>query len=117
MRIGQALGRGVGGILRSEKALWSTFSRIGLPSLIVTPVKWAVRVAVIGTGACFAAWGLLYAIAIILMVAVASAAMTNLSTGNALKPRFVNDEDLPYGMESNVFGQTKGWFESENEYK
>ncbi|BCS46660.1 MULTISPECIES: DUF3742 family protein [Pseudomonas syringae group genomosp. 2] len=116
MRIGQGLGRGVAAVLRLEKALWSSLSRFGVPELIVSPVKWAVRLATIGFIAFFAAWGLLYVVGVIAIVAIAIGLMNTSTQGDALS-HSLKEEELPYGMESNVFGQTKGWFDSDSEYK
>ncbi|MDU8489403.1 DUF3742 family protein [Pseudomonas syringae pv. actinidiae] len=69
-RFGHVLGLGLRRILNVERAIWSMLGRTGLPSLIVTPVKWATRVAVIGTGAFFAAWGLLYVFSIVVLLAI-----------------------------------------------
>ncbi|SFG99700.1 Protein of unknown function [Pseudomonas syringae] len=116
MRIGQSLGRGVAAVLRLEKALWSSLSRFGMPELIVSLVKWAVRLAMIGFIAFFAAWGLLYVVGVIAIVAIAIGLMNTSTQGDALS-HSLKEEELPYGMESNVFGQTKGWFDSDSEYK
>ncbi|MEE4678405.1 DUF3742 family protein [Pseudomonas alliivorans] len=116
MRIGQSLGRAVAAVLRLEKALWSSLSRFGMPELIVSPVKWAVRLAVIGFFAFFVAWGLLYVLGVIAIVAIAIGLMNTSTKGDALS-HSLKEEELPYGMESNVFGQTKGWFDSDSEYK
>lgn len=116
MRIGQSLGRGVAAVLRLEKALWSSLSRFGMPELIVSLVKWAVRLAMIGFIAFFAAWGLLYVVGVIAIVAIAIGLM-NTSTQSDALGHSLKEEELPYGMESNVFGQTKGWFDSDSEYK
>ncbi|EGH18948.1 hypothetical protein Pgy4_38898, partial [Pseudomonas savastanoi pv. glycinea str. race 4] len=40
------------------------------PRVIVTPVKWGARAAVIGTGAFFVAWGLLYVLGVVAMAMV-----------------------------------------------
>ncbi|MFU0489967.1 DUF3742 family protein [Pseudomonas syringae] len=77
MRIGQSLGRGVAGVLRLEKALWLSLIRAGLPRPIMSPIKLAVRVAVIGVGAFFAAWGLLYVLAVVCLLAIAIGFVTN----------------------------------------
>ncbi|BCS45871.1 hypothetical protein AAY86_01205 [Pseudomonas amygdali pv. tabaci str. ATCC 11528] len=77
MRIGQSLGRGVAGVLRLEKALWSSSIIAGLPRPIISPIKWAVRVAVIGGGVFFAAWGLLYVLAVVCFLAIAIGFVTN----------------------------------------
>lgn len=77
MRIGQSLGRSVAGVLRLEKALWSSLTRAGLPSSIMSPIKWVARAAVIGTGAFFAAWGLLYVLAVVCFLAIAIGFVTN----------------------------------------
>ncbi|POD15739.1 DUF3742 domain-containing protein [Pseudomonas avellanae] len=88
----------------------------GVESAIVTPIKWGARAAVIGTGAFFVAWGLLYALGVVAILAVVLGIMNTSATGDALN-RSLAEEELPYGMESNVFGQTKGWFDSDNEYR
>ncbi|EPM55108.1 hypothetical protein A262_18331 [Pseudomonas syringae pv. actinidiae ICMP 19073] len=77
MRIGQGLGRGVAAVLRLEKAMWSSISRVGMPALIVTVVKWSARVAILGAGAFFAAWGLLYVLAVVCFLAIAIGFVTN----------------------------------------
>ncbi|KAA8690545.1 DUF3742 family protein [Pseudomonas caricapapayae] len=69
-RFGHVLGLGLRRILNVERAVWSLLRRAGAPGLIVTPVKWATRVAAIGTGAFFAAWGLLYVLAAVAMVSI-----------------------------------------------
>ncbi|KMY02353.1 hypothetical protein V476_14865 [Pseudomonas syringae KCTC 12500] len=116
MRIGQSLGRGVAGVLRLEKALWSSLSRAGISKLIVSPVKWAVRLVMIGLLAFFAAWGLLYVLGVIAILAIVAGVMNTSATGDGLS-HSLKEEELPYGMESNVFGQTKGWFDSDSGYK
>nr|WP_057425133.1 DUF3742 family protein [Pseudomonas amygdali] len=110
------LGRGLRRILNVERAFWSLFDRTGAPKVIVTPIKWSARAAVIGTGAFFVAWGLLYALGVVAILAVVLGIMNTSATGDALN-RSLAEEELPYGMESNVFGQTKGWFDSDNEYR
>ncbi|RMQ31516.1 hypothetical protein ALP86_100755 [Pseudomonas amygdali pv. mori] len=70
MRIGQGLGRGVAAVLRLEKAMWSSISRVGMPALIVTVVKWSVRVAILGAGAFFATWGLLQLLGLLAIIAI-----------------------------------------------
>ncbi|POD53096.1 hypothetical protein BKM15_13710 [Pseudomonas syringae pv. syringae] len=85
MRIGQCLGRGVAAVLRLEKALWSSLIRIGLPKPIMNPIKWFVRVAVIGAGAFFAAWGLLYVLAVVCFLAIAIGFVTNPGTERGLR--------------------------------
>lgn len=116
MRIGQSLGRGLAGVLRLEKALWSSLSRAGMSKLILNPVKWTVRLVMIGFLAFFAAWGLLYVLGVIAILAIVIGVMNTSATGDALS-HSLKEEELPYGMESNVFGQTKGWFDSDSEYK
>ncbi|WP_054072854.1 MULTISPECIES: DUF3742 family protein [Pseudomonas syringae group genomosp. 2] len=85
MRIGQGLGRGVAAVLRLEKALWSSLSRFGMPRLIVTAVKWIARVAILGAGAFFAAWGLLYVLAVVCFLAIAIGFVTNPGVERALR--------------------------------
>lgn len=80
MRLGQSLGRVMGGVLCAERALWSTLSRAGLPGVIVTPVKWLARAVVVVGGTVLAAWGLLYVLAVVAMVAIVVGLMT--SSGN-----------------------------------
>ncbi|WP_024678128.1 DUF3742 family protein [Pseudomonas syringae] len=77
MRIGQSLGRGVAGVLHLEKALWSSLIRAGLPRPIMSPIKWVVRLAMVGAGAFFAAWGLLYVLAVVCFLAIAIGFVTN----------------------------------------
>ncbi|KOP51784.1 hypothetical protein OX88_25235 [Pseudomonas coronafaciens pv. porri] len=115
-RFGHVLGLGLRRILNVECALWSLFDRTGVPRVIVTPVKWGARVAVVGAGAFFAAWGLLYALGVLAILAVILGIMNTSATCDALN-RSLAEEELPYGMVSNVFGQTKGWFDSDNEYR
>ncbi|WP_117140479.1 DUF3742 family protein [Pseudomonas amygdali] len=69
-RFGHVLGLGLRRILNVERAVWSLLSRAGVPGLIVTPVKWATRVALISTGAFFAAWGFLYMLSFIVLLAI-----------------------------------------------
>ncbi|HEY0289932.1 MAG TPA: DUF3742 family protein [Pseudomonas sp.] len=101
VRIGHVLGRGVGGILRSEKALWSSFSRIGAPSVIVNSVKWVVRAAVIGTFAFFAAWGLLYAFAVLAIFSIALGLVKNggLNSGIGILQSKPSNAELREGFE------------------
>lgn len=116
-RLGQSLGRGVGSMLRVERAVWSTISRSGLPGVIVTPVKWLARAVVVGGGTVLAAWGLLYVLAVVAMVAIVVGLMTNPATDRVGLKAVMPDVELPYGTESDVFGRTKGWFESDNKYQ
>ncbi|MCQ3018598.1 MULTISPECIES: DUF3742 family protein [Pseudomonas syringae group] len=116
MRVGQSLGRGVAAVLRLEKALWLSLSSAGISKMIVSPVKWVVRLAMIGFMAFFAAWGLLYVLGVIAIVALAIGVMNTSTKGDTLS-HYLAEEELPYGMESNAFGQTKGWFDSDSEYK
>lgn len=59
LRLGQAIGSGVGRVLRSERTLWAGMVGKGLPSALVAPVKWLVRSAVAaGLVAVAAAWAL-----------------------------------------------------------
>ncbi|KAA8685758.1 DUF3742 family protein [Pseudomonas caricapapayae] len=69
-RFGHVLGLGLRRILNVERAVWSLLSRAGVPGLIVTPVKWATRVALISTGAFFAAWGLMYVLSFIVLLVI-----------------------------------------------
>ncbi|MBI6732805.1 DUF3742 family protein [Pseudomonas amygdali] len=69
-RFGHVLGCGLRRILNVERAFWSLFDRTGVPRVIITPVKWGVRAAVLGTGAFFVAWGLLYVLSIIVLLAI-----------------------------------------------
>ncbi|AKF53340.1 Uncharacterized protein ALO42_02592 [Pseudomonas syringae pv. atrofaciens] len=85
MRFGQRLGRGVAAVLRLEKALWSSLSRVGIPEVIVTAVKWIARVAILGAGAFFAAWGLLYVLAVVCFLAIAIGFVTNPGVERALR--------------------------------
>ncbi|MFS2159650.1 DUF3742 family protein [Pseudomonas sp. Pseusp122] len=117
MRLGQSLGRGVGGVLRAERAVWSAISRAGAPSLIVAPVKWLARAVVVVGGTVLAAWGLLYVLAVVAMVAIVVGMMTNPATDRIAQNALMPDVELPYGTESDVFGRTKGWFESDNKYQ
>ncbi|RML30828.1 hypothetical protein ALQ97_200039 [Pseudomonas savastanoi pv. glycinea] len=76
-RFGHVLGRGLRRILNVERAFWLLLSRAGVPGLIVTPVKWGSRAAVVGTGAFFVAWGLLYVLAVVCFIAIAIGFVTN----------------------------------------
>ncbi|MCF5804829.1 MULTISPECIES: DUF3742 family protein [Pseudomonas syringae group] len=76
-RFGHVLGHGLRRILNVERAFWSLFDRTGVPRVIVTPVKWCARAAVIGTGAFFVAWGLLYVLAVVCFIAIAIGFVTN----------------------------------------
>ncbi|SHN14313.1 Protein of unknown function [Pseudomonas asturiensis] len=76
-RVGQSLGRGVAGVFRSEKAVWSSLDRTGLPKSVLNPVKWSARVVVIGAAAFFGAWGLLYVLAVVCFLAIAIAFVTS----------------------------------------
>jgi len=76
MRVGHVLGRGVGGILHTEKAIWTTLVRAGVPNAILTPVKWAARASAMVLTVGFAAWGLLYAAGLLAMVSVAFALLS-----------------------------------------
>ncbi|MDU8600644.1 DUF3742 family protein [Pseudomonas syringae] len=76
MSVGHALGRGVGGILHTERAIWTTLVRAGVPNAIVTPVKWAARASAMVLTVGFAAWGLLYAAGLLAMVSVAFALLS-----------------------------------------
>ncbi|QQN26634.1 DUF3742 family protein [Pseudomonas syringae group genomosp. 3] len=116
MRIGHSLGRGVAGVLRLEKALWSSLISAGMSKVIVSSVKWTARLVMIGCVAFFAAWGLLYVLGVIAILALVTGVMSTSAKGDALS-HSLTEEELPYGMESNVFGQTKGWFDSDSEYK
>ncbi|KPB72246.1 DUF3742 family protein [Pseudomonas cannabina] len=97
-RFGHVLGRGLRRILNVERAFWLLLSRAGLPGLIVTPVKWAARAAVIGTGAFFVAWGLLYVLAVVCFIAIAIGFVTNPDIERALRGsqlvHFDDEEDL-----------------------
>ncbi|KPW24739.1 Uncharacterized protein ALO82_00078 [Pseudomonas syringae pv. broussonetiae] len=115
-RFGHVLGRGLRRILNVERAFWSLFDRTGVPRVIITPVKWGARAAVFGTGAFFVAWGLLYALGVVAILGVILGILNTSATCGALN-RSLAEEELPYGIESNVFGQTKGWFDSDNEYR
>lgn len=116
-RLGQSLGRGVGSMLRVERAVWSTISRSGLPGVIVTPVKWLARAAVVGGGTVLAAWGLLYVLAVVAMVAIVIGLMTNSDTDRTERGSVFNHEDDPYGTVTNVFGQKKSLFESDSDFR
>lgn len=91
MRLGQSLGRSVGSMLRVERAVWSTLSRAGLPSVIVTPVKWLARAAVVVGGTVLAAWGLLYVLAVVAMVAIVVGLLTNPATDMVVRGA-INDQ-------------------------
>ncbi|AVB13187.1 hypothetical protein A264_09268 [Pseudomonas syringae pv. actinidiae ICMP 19071] len=119
-RFGHVLGRGLRRILNVERAFWLLLSRAGVPGLIVTPVKWGARAAVVGTGAFFVAWGLLYVLAVVCFIAIAIGFVTNPDIERALRGSqlvHLDDSELPLGTESNAYGQTKSWFESDKEYK
>lgn len=116
-RLGKSLGRGVGSMLRGERAVWSGITRAGLPGVIVTPVKWVARAAVVGGGAVLAAWGLLYVLAVVAMVAIVIGLMTNSATDRVVRKAVMSEDELPYGTEADVFGRTKGWFESDSKYQ
>ncbi|MEE4672799.1 DUF3742 family protein [Pseudomonas alliivorans] len=83
-RIGQRLGRGVAGVLRLEKALWSWLVGAGLPRSVSSPIKWIARVILIGGGAFFASWGLLYVMALACFLAIAIGFITNPGIERAL---------------------------------
>ncbi|MFA0999390.1 MULTISPECIES: DUF3742 family protein [Pseudomonas syringae group] len=84
-RFGHVLGRGLRRILNVERAFWLLLSRAGVPGLIVTPVKWGARAAVVGTGAFFVAWGLLYVLAVVCFIAIAIGFVTNPDIERALR--------------------------------
>ncbi|GAB0063262.1 DUF3742 family protein [Pseudomonas syringae] len=84
-RIGHGLGRGVVGVLRLEKGLWSSLFRAGLPKSVLSPIKWAARVILVGVGAFFAAWGLLYVLAVACFLAIAIGFITNPGVERALR--------------------------------
>ncbi|WP_122386140.1 DUF3742 family protein, partial [Pseudomonas savastanoi] len=77
---------------------WSLFDRTGVPRVIITPVKWGARAAVIGTGAFFVAWGLLYVLAVVCFIAIAIGFVTNPDIERALRGsqlvHFDDEEDL-----------------------
>ncbi|KOP56556.1 hypothetical protein OX90_17420 [Pseudomonas coronafaciens pv. porri] len=83
-RFGHVLGRGLRRILNVERAFWSLFDRTGVPRVIITPVKWAARVAVIGTFAFFAAWGLLYVLSFTVLLAIGLGIVNSSSVENGL---------------------------------
>ncbi|AYL79940.1 DUF3742 family protein [Pseudomonas syringae] len=97
-RFGHVLGRGLRRILNVERAFWSLFDRTGVPRVIITPVKWGARAAVIGTGAFFVAWGLLYVLAVVCFIAIAIGFVTNPDIERALRGsqlvHFDDEEDL-----------------------
>ncbi|MCK9744214.1 DUF3742 family protein [Pseudomonas syringae] len=102
MRIGQSLGRGVAAFMRLEKAFWSSLSRVGMPALIATAVKWSARVAILGAGAFFAAWGLLYVLAVVCFLAIAIGFVTNPGIERALRGSQLvhfDDDRNPYRKE------------------
>ncbi|MFA0940930.1 hypothetical protein ALP73_00226 [Pseudomonas coronafaciens pv. garcae] len=84
-RFGHVLGRGLRRILNVERAFWSFFDRTGVPRVIITPVKWGARAAMIGTGAFFVAWGLLYVLAVVCFIAIAIGFVTNPDIERALR--------------------------------
>ncbi|AQX61262.1 DUF3742 family protein [Pseudomonas syringae pv. actinidiae] len=101
-RFGHMLGLGSRRILNVERAIWSMLSQTGLPGLIVTPVKWATRVTVIGTGAFFAAWGLMYVLAVACFIAIAIGFVTSPDIERALRGSqlvHLDDEKSPYRKE------------------
>ncbi|UXZ97198.1 DUF3742 family protein [Pseudomonas phytophila] len=77
IRIGQSLGRGVSAVLRLEEALWSSLSRVGMPGLIVTAVKWSARVVIFGAGALLATWGLLQVLGLLAIIAIVMGIFTS----------------------------------------
>lgn len=90
-RLGQSMGRGVGSMLRVERAVWSTLSRAGLPGIILTPVKWLARAVVVVGGTVLAAWGLLYILAVVAMVAIVVGLLTNPATDKVVRGA-INDQ-------------------------
>ncbi|EGH04510.1 hypothetical protein PSYAE_21650 [Pseudomonas amygdali pv. aesculi str. 0893_23] len=83
-RFGHVLGRGLRRILNVERAFWSLFDRAGVPRVIITPVKWGARAAVIGIGAFFAAWGLLYVLSFTVLLAIGLGIVNSSSVENGL---------------------------------
>ncbi|AYL18686.1 MULTISPECIES: DUF3742 family protein [Pseudomonas] len=122
MRIGQSLGRGVAAVFRLEKALWSSLLRAGLPRPIISPIKWIVRVAMIGAGAFFAAWGLLYVLAIVCFLAIAIGFVTNPGIERALRGSQLvhfdqSSEDASGASESGWMSGPQGYGYYENGLK
>lgn len=77
LRIGQSLGRGLVGVLRLEKAVWSFLSRVGLPLQVLFTVKWISRVAIFSAVALLATWGLLQLLGVIAILAIGVGVVTS----------------------------------------
>ncbi|MBI6856094.1 DUF3742 family protein [Pseudomonas cichorii] len=129
MRLGQTLGRGAARMLRMERALWSGVSKVGLPALVVTPLKWAARLG----AAVLVLWGALYVVPVVVFMAVLVGIANHESTEDLLREALIRNRDSdeafrksaldvvsndekPYGTVTNIFGQTKGWFQSDDKY-
>ncbi|CZT27853.1 DUF3742 family protein [Pseudomonas cerasi] len=104
-RFGHVLGLGLRRILNVERALWSLFDRTGVPRVIVTPVKWGGRAAVIGTGAFFVAWGLLYVLGVvaIAMVVVGLINSESSSAVSSLSNFEYEDDEHAARLQASVF--------------
>jgi hypothetical protein len=72
-------------------------------------------VVVVG-GTVLAAWGLLYVLAVVAMVAIVVGVMTNDSDRTG-RGSVLNHADDPYGTVTNVFGQKKSLFESDSDFR
>ncbi|GAB0076356.1 MULTISPECIES: DUF3742 family protein [Pseudomonas syringae group] len=104
-RFGHVLGRGLRRILNVERAFWSLFDRTGVPRVIVTPVKWGARAAVIGTGAFFVAWGLLYVLGVVAMAMVVVGLINSESSSavSSLSDFEYEDDEHAARLQASVF--------------
>lgn len=108
-------------VTRYERAIWIALGAAGLPSPIVAVLKWGVRLSVAGSVLFVSlpmmtiglAYALKYGFSVLGVVGVFLAIPYILKNLRHLPE---SSEELGYGVEKDVYGREKGWFESDSKY-
>ena len=96
-------------LVRTEGAIWTGLAALGVPAGIIKVLKWSVRAFVLVAAAVYS----LYLFVPLILICLALWLFAQ-SSGRYDKVR--HDDEPAYGVERNVFGQTKGWFEDDSKY-
>lgn len=129
---GRGLLSGIRGLFRRavryERAVWSALAAGGLPSPVVAVLKWSVRLGLGGylvfKSLPMLTVGLAYALTFVLQYGLGLLGVVGLFLAmpyilrnlKHLPDSSSEADELEYGMEKDVYGREKGWFESDRKY-
>lgn len=96
-------------LVRAEGAIWKALAAVGVPTGIIKFLKWSVRGAVLAAAA-------VYSLYLFVPLIIVCLGLWLFAQSDGKGDNTHDYDDLPYGVERNSFGQTKGWFDDDSKY-